>query len=172
MSETAPVPPGPPGAVPHIPRPRRPVPSGPDLYDWAVEIPEWRRSPAAPPALAGLPELLAVPGGAPGERLRLTVRGRVVAVSLLCALATGALSLLFMTSAAAGASGPGAAAGAFFGTTAPPTVVVQDGDTLWEIAERVRPDDDTRRTVHEIVELNGLAGTELEPGQELRVPGV
>ncbi|WP_017594348.1 LysM peptidoglycan-binding domain-containing protein [Nocardiopsis potens] len=147
------------------------MPPGPALYDWAVEIPEWHRSPAAPPALAGLPELLAAPGGGPGARLRLTVRGRVVLVSLLCAVATGMLSLLFMTSAAAGASGAGAAAGAFFGAGVPPTVVVRDGDTLWGIAERVRPGDDTRRTVHEIVELNGLAGTELEPGQRLRIPG-
>ncbi|MFW5417025.1 LysM peptidoglycan-binding domain-containing protein [Nocardiopsis sp. CNT-189] len=170
MSETAPVPPGAPGAVPQIPRPRRPASPGPALYDWAVEIPEWHRSPAGPPALAGLPELLAVPGGADGVRVRLTARGRVVLVSLLCAVATGVLSLLFMTSAAAGASGAGAAAGAFFGA-APPTVVVRDGDTLWEIAERVRPGDDARRTVHEIVELNGLPGTELEPGQRLRIPG-
>ncbi|WP_017627228.1 LysM peptidoglycan-binding domain-containing protein [Nocardiopsis chromatogenes] len=39
-----------------IPRQRRPD-DGPVLYDWAVEVPEWRPRPAPCSALAGLPEL-------------------------------------------------------------------------------------------------------------------
>ncbi|MDA2808287.1 LysM peptidoglycan-binding domain-containing protein [Nocardiopsis suaedae] len=63
-----------------IPRQRRPD-DGPVLYDWAVEVPEWRPRPAPSSALAGLPELPlgggagagpgpdAAPAGTPGGAL-------------------------------------------------------------------------------------------------------
>ncbi|WP_245974001.1 LysM peptidoglycan-binding domain-containing protein [Thermomonospora umbrina] len=50
------------------------------------------------------------------------------------------------------------------------TVVVGRGETLWEIASRLRPRDDPRRVVGEIGELNGLRGSIVQPGQRLRVP--
>ncbi|GAB3488317.1 LysM peptidoglycan-binding domain-containing protein [Nocardiopsis coralliicola] len=171
-------PPGPSGAAPVVPRqrgasepsagarPHRPEsrpghrrPAAP--YDWAVDVPEW----TPPPAVSGLPEF----GAPPAVRMRLTLRGRAVLVALLCALATGAVSLLFAASASAG-SASAAPVASFFSGSVSPTVVVQEGDSLWLIAERVAPAEDTRRTVHSIVELNSLAGTELEPGQILRVP--
>ncbi|WP_239647449.1 MULTISPECIES: LysM peptidoglycan-binding domain-containing protein [Nocardiopsis] len=180
-----------------IPRPRRPD-DGPVLYDWAVEVPEWRARPVRSSALSALPELPLEPDGpAPGEaaagslpgpdpRARpvgaraaaalrghwagLSRRGRVAVLSLASAGAGGALSLAVLTSAAVGAPASASAAGAVFGGGAEPTVVVRDGDTLWDIAEQARPGEDVRRTVHEIVELNGLRGPELRPGQELRLP--
>ncbi|GAB3212508.1 LysM peptidoglycan-binding domain-containing protein [Marinactinospora thermotolerans] len=123
---------------------------------------------AVPPlALADLPELDACPPGRHGARL--TRRGRVVILSALAAVAAGGFSMAVLTTVALGASTAGASTDALL-PTATPTVIVEEGDTLWEIAERVRPGDDPRRTVHELVELNGLANSALEPGQELLVP--
>lgn len=45
--------------------------------------------------------------------------------------------------------------------------VVQPGDTLWSIAERVAPDQDPRPVVDELREING--GVELDVGDRLRV---
>jgi len=51
------------------------------------------------------------------------------------------------------------------------TVVVQPGDTLWEIADKLAPDTaDLRAVVSELVEFNGLASKVLQPGQVLAVP--
>jgi LysM repeat protein len=50
------------------------------------------------------------------------------------------------------------------------TVVVQPGDTLWAIATRSSPGADPRQTVQRIVDLNGLRGTSVVPGQQLRLP--
>jgi nucleoid-associated protein YgaU len=50
-------------------------------------------------------------------------------------------------------------------------VVVQPGDTLWEIADRFWPESvDLRAVVRELVELNGLDSKVLKPGQVLQVP--
>ncbi|MFC4561192.1 LysM peptidoglycan-binding domain-containing protein [Nocardiopsis mangrovi] len=163
-------------------------PRGPVLFDWAQEIPEWRTAPvkfAARPAVAGahsavgppdLPDLncAIAPGIVPPVVrrgwTRLTRRGRVVLVSTASATATGVLSVFFLTAVAAGASASGAPAASAFLPASSSTVVVRDGDTLWGIAERVRPGDDPRRTVHEIVRINELPSSELEPGQELVLP--
>jgi nucleoid-associated protein YgaU len=50
------------------------------------------------------------------------------------------------------------------------SVVVQQGDTLWSIARSVAGDEDVRMVVDAIQELNGLAGSTLQPGQVLRLP--
>jgi LysM repeat protein len=64
-----------------------------------------------------------------------------------------------VTSTALGAAGAGA-----------PQVVVQRGDTLWSIAERVSPDSDPREVSADLMALNGLGSPALEVGQQLRVP--
>lgn len=53
-----------------------------------------------------------------------------------------------------------------------PTAVVQvgAGETLWDVAERVAPGSERQAVVQRIRELNGMAGSELRPGQALRVP--
>ncbi|WP_046469112.1 LysM peptidoglycan-binding domain-containing protein [Allosalinactinospora lopnorensis] len=156
--------------------------SAPALYDWAEEIPEWRseravreRRPPAP-ALADLPSLHAARPGAPGVGpapggTKLTRRGRVVSVAALTAVATSVLSVLFLTAATADSpsGSPADSTSSLLGVT-PDTVIVEDGDTLWEIAEQARPAEDPRRTVHEIVELNDLPAADLAPGQELLLP--
>ena len=45
--------------------------------------------------------------------------------------------------------------------------VVQPGDTLWSIAQKLDPTGDPRETVDRLVDLNG--GSALQPGQRLRL---
>jgi LysM repeat protein len=49
-------------------------------------------------------------------------------------------------------------------------IVVQNGDTLWCLAEKYVPDKDTRKVIHEIREINSLESADLMPGQVLRIP--
>jgi len=49
-------------------------------------------------------------------------------------------------------------------------VVVQAGDTLWSIAERVRPGDDPRLVAGEIAMTNGVQPGALTVGATLLVP--
>ena len=49
-------------------------------------------------------------------------------------------------------------------------VVVQQGDSLWNIAQRQAPERDPRDTIHEIRELNGLRDNLIQPGQVLLIP--
>jgi LysM repeat protein len=53
-----------------------------------------------------------------------------------------------------------------------PTVdyVVQPGDTLWILAGDLRPGEDRRRVVHELLELNDLRHPSLIPGQRIVLP--
>lgn len=53
-----------------------------------------------------------------------------------------------------------------------PTVIVQPGDTLWEIARGLAPDDDPREIVQRLLDLNGLTSPIIVPGQELAVPAL
>lgn len=53
-----------------------------------------------------------------------------------------------------------------------PTVryVVRPGDTLWRIAGRVADDGNTRKAVHELLELNGMRSPVVLAGQVIRLP--
>ncbi|MBI1377383.1 MAG: LysM peptidoglycan-binding domain-containing protein [Frankiales bacterium] len=58
-------------------------------------------------------------------------------------------------------------------TPATTTVVVQPGETLWQVARAVAPDADVRDTIARIQDLNGLTGpgaATVRPGQSLVVP--
>ncbi|WP_329521697.1 LysM peptidoglycan-binding domain-containing protein [Spirillospora sp. NBC_01491] len=50
------------------------------------------------------------------------------------------------------------------------TVVVEPGDTLWEIAVGVDSGADPRVIVQRVMDLNGLSDAFVQPGQELRLP--
>jgi nucleoid-associated protein YgaU len=93
--------------------------------------------------------------------LRLTRRGRRVVAGLSMAIGLG---IAAVTVAVEVASGGG------LQLAGSSTVVVQPGDTLWSLAERLAPQEDPRAVIDAIVDLNGLAGTELLPGQVLDLP--
>lgn len=106
--------------------------------------PEARRC-GLPPAAASVP-------------LRLTFRGCVLASVLVGLCLLGILAI-----AAAHTEGGGA-------PTAPASVVVQPGDTLWQIAAEASPAEDPLVVVNRIRQANGLDRSALQPGQLLVLP--
>lgn len=93
--------------------------------------------------------------------LRLTQRGRLVVLLTLVALAL--VVFTFVGSPAA------STATSHHPTTA--TVVVQPGQTLWDIAAEAAPGADPRDVVTAILELNDLSDPgAVRPGQPLYVP--
>ncbi len=101
-------------------------------------------------------------GAAQYAPVRLTRRGKVVAQLVLIAAAL---------IAAAGVVAGARAAGDSAEPQGPrPTVVVHEGDTLWNIAERHAPGVDRRAVIAEIRRLNDLDDATVEIGQQLVLP--
>ena len=93
--------------------------------------------------------------------LRLTRRGRVVITTLAAVpLVVGAL-VLAMSGGIALAAEP-----------AKPVsyITIEQGQSLWDIAQRVAPLDDPRDVIVDIVALNCLTADAVEPGQRLALP--
>jgi len=98
----------------------------------------------------------------PRSHVRLTRRGQWVALMLLAAMAFTVLSLIGARSSAV----PGNAK-----LEPVQTVQVQPGQTLWDIARQLAPDQDPRLVVDAIVDLNALTDPgSLQVGQRLGVP--
>ena len=116
-----------------------------------------RPAPARPARVRPAP---AQPAQVHPVSVRLTARGRAVATGLLVVLA---LAVLLLTTSVSGA-----------GTSSTPVpvrhVVVEPGQTLWQIAGDVAPDADRRDTVAAILELNALPGSNVQAGQQIAVP--
>jgi LysM domain len=93
-------------------------------------------------------------------RMRLTRRGRIL-VRVLAIVLVVAVFLLVAPGLARG-GGPDRAA---------PVVayVVEDGDTLWSIAQQVAPGQDPRPVVDGLIEANDVRDG-LQVGQELSIP--
>ncbi|MQY08378.1 LysM peptidoglycan-binding domain-containing protein [Actinomadura macrotermitis] len=142
---------------------RRPVARRVRLAD--IGPGEIRRPAPARPAAARPAPPAREPAG-----LRLTRRGRVVLISF----AAGVLLLILWL--AAGHWAQARSGGARPVNDQAPggpkvySVVVEPGETLWEIAVRADPHADPRVTVRRITDLNGLSGSIIQPGQRLRVP--
>jgi len=119
------------------------------------------RRPAV--AAGGVPNVIAPRRSA----VRLTRRGRRLARTLVVLLAL----LTALTVSLVGRGGVGQASDAP-ATSATTTVVVQPGQTLWQVARAVSKDADPRETLARIQELNNLpgAGAVIHPGQQLVVP--
>lgn len=49
-------------------------------------------------------------------------------------------------------------------------VVVSPGDTLWSIAKAVKPNQDPRETIYDIKAMNLISGSQVFPGQIIKVP--
>lgn len=98
-------------------------------------------------------------------RLRLTRRGRTV-FGAMATLAIAALLALVavMSSPQAQASDASAQADEFS------YVVVQPGESLWSVATSLDASLDPRDLVGEIVQLNQLAGSDVQAGQPIAVP--
>lgn len=94
--------------------------------------------------------------------VRLTRRGRIV-LGVAVSLPFAALMII---------NGSGAADAGTQGTVEPATavVVVQSGESLWQIAQTVAPSADPRSTITAIRELNALGTDTVVPGQSLVVP--
>ncbi|HOA30543.1 MAG TPA: LysM peptidoglycan-binding domain-containing protein [Clostridia bacterium] len=52
------------------------------------------------------------------------------------------------------------------------TVVVEQGDTLWDLAKEYYPDMEIRRAVYELKKINNLQDATIYEGQSLKVPDI
>ncbi len=100
--------------------------------------------------------------GAPSRGVRLTGRGRMLVRVVLAAVLVLAASLGAV--AMARAAGQGQAA------PAPRVVVVQPGETLWELGQKIAPGRDPRDTVAAIRRINHLDSAAVQAGQRLTLP--
>jgi hypothetical protein len=95
------------------------------------------------------------------RHVRMTRRGRIVAVLVFVSIALGVMTAL----------GGWATASLSGGTPERVRVVeVQPGDTLYDIAADIAQPGDIRSMVHRIQELNSLPGASITEGQKLAVP--
>jgi hypothetical protein len=122
--------------------------------------------PLAPPVLGNvaLPAHRRLRGaavaGSEAARIRAPWPGRVVR---LATAATVTLAVIAGLGWIGQAPGPGVPA-----ETA--VIRVGAGETVWDVAQRVAPKSDQRAVVERIRQLNGLAGSAIQPGQQLQVP--
>jgi hypothetical protein len=91
--------------------------------------------------------------------LKLTVRGRRVVALLALLPIVLAFLLIGIRSAQAQTAAP---------TTA--VIRVEAGQSLWDVAVAVAPNEDPRSTIWTIKSLNGLETSEVQAGQGLIVP--
>jgi len=122
----------------------------------------WTNEPSrlSRPARVTAPARITAPaaGRAPA---RLTRRGRLVVGALLLGLAIGLAAFVTAPATATSDRGSGVVA---------ERVTVRSGDTLWAIAERVRPGVDPRATISRIRDMNALESGAVQAGQVLLVP--
>lgn len=101
----------------------------------------------------------------PAARLRLTRRGRVVFTTLAAMpLVLAALSFVLNGGMATATVAEGALAESSV------SVTVTGGQSLWQVAEELAPNDDTREVVAQLLRANSLASAEIYPGQQLVIP--
>lgn len=91
--------------------------------------------------------------------LRITRRGRL-ALTAAVSLPVLAASILLAS--------PGAQAGSEAGE--PEVYTVLAGESLWDIAEAIAPNEDPRAVIDQIRNSNGLSGAEVFPGDRLVLP--
>ncbi len=98
-----------------------------------------------------------------GTTLRLTARGRAVLIA--------ASSLfLFLIVLASGRFSADAGTSLIEQGRATGVVVVQPGESLWQIAKAIAPNSEPRETVSLIRDLNGLGDATVVAGQSIVVP--
>ena len=103
------------------------------------------------------------PADSPSAGIRLTPRGRIVllVLSTLFLFVVVLMSGRFTADAGTTRGSQGVGTG---------VVVVQQGESLWQIARQIAPAADPREIVSAIRELNGLGESTVEAGQSIVVP--
>ncbi|MEV4563999.1 LysM peptidoglycan-binding domain-containing protein [Nonomuraea sp. NPDC049419] len=95
----------------------------------------------------------------------MTRRGRIVVVVAMALLSLGGFWL------GTRAAGHAEVRVVVAGQAGLPWVEVQQGDTLWKIADALAEGGDPAALVEEIKRLNGLPDSLIRPGSRLYVPG-
>ena len=102
-------------------------------------------------------------------RVRLTRRGRLVVAGLLTASMVLVAALAWLAGTAkADAAGSGVPSSAVYHSLR--SVVVLPGQSLWSIATQYDPGSDPRNVIQELIDLNALSGTSVQPGERLWLP--
>jgi LysM repeat protein len=91
----------------------------------------------------------------------MTKRGRAV---LLTVIATPVVVFALFFSINAGA------ATATSSSTPLHTITMPAGESLWQVATRIAPAADPRDFIADVVSVNQLASTNVQPGQTLEIP--
>lgn len=150
----------------HAPRPAQ---EAQPAHAPAVSTPVVSTQASSAAQAPGAKSVLLAKGGellrsVPGSIRRLgTVRGFLKGLPLLTLAALivlGAISFF----------GPAASASVENASVTRTVIVVKHGETLWDIAQAVDPQGDTRDTVVRIMELNSLTSTSVDAGQRLEIP--
>ncbi|WP_298228630.1 LysM peptidoglycan-binding domain-containing protein [Gryllotalpicola sp.] len=115
------------------------------------------------PARGAMPGMVGVREAVVRSRLRLTRRGRAVVAAVI-------VTPVIVTLAVLGLSGGNAAASTDPSNVSFQHVTVQQGESLWQIAETIAPDADPRVVITAIVDLNQLASATVFAGESLAVP--
>jgi hypothetical protein len=95
-------------------------------------------------------------------RLRITARGRAVV--------TGVVALPFVAIIAILALNGGGAVATGESGRPLESITVLSGQSLWEVAEDLAPQEDPREVIADFVAVNTLVSAEVRPGQQLDVP--
>ena len=102
-------------------------------------------------------------------RVRLTRRGRIVVAGLITVSVVLVAALAWLAGTArADAAGSGVPARAVYHSLR--SVTVLPGESLWSIATQYEPASDPRSVIQEIIDLNALSGTSVQPGEHLWLP--
>jgi hypothetical protein len=130
-----------------------------------------RLEPMAWPVVAGPAEARPQETGARPvrTRVRLTRRGRIVVAVLITASMVLVAALAWLAGTAkADVAGSGVPSSAVYHSLR--SVVVMPGQSLWSIATQYEPTADPRSVIQEIIDLNALSGTSVQPGERLWLP--
>ncbi|RUQ87881.1 LysM peptidoglycan-binding domain-containing protein [Labedella gwakjiensis] len=97
-------------------------------------------------------------------RLRITRRGRLVLTSLVVGplVAVGVIAGVSATSAIATSSSSAVVEFDY--------LTINSGESLWQVAERIAPASDPRDVIADIVSLNQMSTSSVEPGQRIAIP--
>lgn len=95
------------------------------------------------------------------SHLRMTRRGRAVLLTLV-ATPLVAIALFFGINAGV--------ATATSSSTPLSTVTVVQGETLWQLAHQLAPTADPRDVIADVMSVNRLTSTDVQPGQKLSIP--